>query len=76
MHDGWKSRADEEDYIADTLHGAEEDIKAAVDRGAAPEEERSCARVISENAERYREEARRLRLSAEAEAEPRGEQVR
>ena len=67
MRGGWASRADELDYIADSLHRTAREIEAEVNQGVAPEAERARVEKIRQNAERRREEARRLRCPVTAE---------
>jgi hypothetical protein len=68
MRRRWNSRADELDYIADTLLRVAQEIEATVDQGPDRESQLGRAQRIRHNAGRHREEARRLRGAADLEA--------
>ena len=71
--DGMKNRRevgpDEHDYIADTLHGAEEELHAEAEETPDPAAQHRRADQVSANAEKHREQARNLRRSAAAQGQ-------
>ena len=55
---------DEQDYIADTLHRTEEELHAGAEEAPDPAAQHRRAEQVSANAEKYREQARKLRRPA------------